>query len=914
MGWNDFGMRLRALFSRRRVESELDEELNFHLAMEAEKNRARGLAAVEAGRMAQREFGGVAHFREECREARGLNTIENLARDVRYGIRVLGRTPVFTAVAMASLAIGIGANTAVFSLVDTVMLRSLPVRHAEELVVLGWSANNGGPRSLSTSYSNSGGDGSYGRWHTNVFSWPMFEAARRSGALAETIGYSQLPRLNVVANGDTRVTGGMAVTGNYFSGLGVRMALGRPLVSDDDTEGGTTAAVISYRLWERLFGMDPAVAGQTIYVNRKPYLVVGVTAREFFGVSVTGMPRALEIDVTLPIQVKERIDGAPDRGSEWRSADLCWVQMMGRLKPGSGPGAVTAQLVPLVLSNLPEAAAREVRGEAPRVDMQPGSHGLESGRTEFQDPLKVLAAVVGLALLMACANLAGLLLARAAARRKEITVRLAVGAGRWRLVRQLLMESMLLSAGGAAAGLLVGRWGLQALLAMVRAGRFALPVEVHLDLRVLGFAAAVSMLTTLLFGLAPALRATRVDLAHGLKDDSPLRTAKGRLGGTQMLVALQIAVALLLTVGATLAVRSLANLHAIPLGFNATRVVTFGLDAGRNGYDETRSVALYTRLLEQLNRTPGVVAASGSTSTPMSGYSSNTTISVEGGKRGSPKVNGISERFLDLFEIPLVAGRGLEPHDMNGSRVAVINESMVRRYFGGGPAVGRSFRWARNGGWDVQVVGIVKDAKYDHLRDDPPATIYVPWTQMPWGAARQLDFEVRTVGDANVAMAAVRRVVRDADRMLPVMDIKPMEQLIDEALEQERLLAWLVGLFGAITLVLACVGLYGMVAYSVAGRTREIGLRMALGADRAAVLGMILRQVLWTAGGGIAIGLPAALVATRVVQSLLYGVKANDTVSFVAAAGMVLAVAALAVVVPARRAMTTDPVRALRYE
>ena len=912
MGWNDLAMRLRALVSRRRVESELDEELSFHLAMEAEKNRARGLGATEAGRAARREFGGVEHFREECRDARGLNTIENLARDVRYGLRVLGRTPVFTAVAIASLAIGIGANTAVFSLVDTVLLRSLPVRNPEELVVLGWSANNA-PR-LSTTYSNGGGGGQFGRWHTNVFSWPMYESARRSGALAETIGYSQLPRLNVMTNGESRVTGGMAVTGNYFSGLGVRMALGRPLVADDDSEGGTTAAVISYRLWERAFGLDPAAAGKTIYINRKPYVVVGVTAREFFGVSVTGMFLAPEIDVTLPIQVKERIDGAPDRGDEWRSVDLCWVQMMGRLKPGSGAGAVAAQVGPLLPANLPEAAVRELRGEAPRVDVKPGSQGLEYGRTQFKDPLKVLAAVVGLALLMACANLAGLLLSRAAARRKEITIRLAVGAGRWRLVRQLLMESALLSAGGAAAGLLVGRWGLQALLAVAKAGQFALPVEAHLDLRVLGFAAAVSMLTTVLFGLAPALRATRVDLANGLKEDVPLRAGKGRPGGAQMLVALQIAVALLLTVGAMLAVRSLVNLRAIPLGFNAARVVTFGLDAGRNGYDEARSAALYSRLLEEMNRTPGVVAASGSTSTPMSGFSSNTGITAEGGKRGAPKVNGISERFLDLLQIPLIAGRGLEARDMNGARVAVINESMARRYFGGGQAIGRSFRWTRKDGWDVQVVGVVKDAKYDRLRDDPPATIYVPWTQMPWGATRQLDFEVRTAGDANAAVAAIRRLVRDADRTLPLMDVKPMEQLIEEALGQERLLAWLVGLFGGITLVLACVGLYGMVAYSVAGRTREIGLRMALGADRAAVLGMILRQVLMTAGGGIAIGLAAALVAMRVLQSLLYGVKTNDTVSFLAAAGMVLAVAVLAVAVPARRAMAIDPVRALRYE
>ena len=336
MGWNDLTMRLRTLFSRRRAERELDEELSFHLAMETEKNRARGVEPREAGRMARREFGGVEHFREECRDARGLSALENLVRDVRYGARVLGRTPVFTAVAMASLAIGIGANTAVFSLVDTVLLRSLPVQHAEELVVLGWSANNS--LRINTTYSVSNGGGARGRWHTNVFSWPMFESTRRSGILAETIGFSQLPRLNVMTNGESRVTGGMAVTGNYFSGLGVRMALGRPLMADDDSEGGTTAAVISYRLWERAFGLDPAAVGRTMYINRKPYTVVGVTAREFYGISVTGLFLAPEIDVTLPIQLKEQIDGAPDRGNEWRSADLCWVQMMGRLKPGSGAG------------------------------------------------------------------------------------------------------------------------------------------------------------------------------------------------------------------------------------------------------------------------------------------------------------------------------------------------------------------------------------------------------------------------------------------------------------------------------------------------------------------------------------------------------------------------------------------------
>ena len=645
---------------------------------------------------------------------------------------------------------------------------------------------------------------------------------------------------------------------------------------------------------------------------------MGVTAREFFGVSVIGMHTAPEIDITLPIAEREQIEGGPLAGLDWFGGDLCWVQMMGRLKPGVSAAAAAAQLAPLVLANLPDAPARELRGQAMRVEAAPGSHGLGYAAKLYKNPLTVMAGVVGLSLLMACANLAGLLLARAVARRREITIRLAVGAGRGRLVRQLLMESALLSAAGAGAGLLLGRWGLQTLLAVAKAGRFALPVDIHLDLRVLGFAAAVSVLTTLLFGLAPALRATRVDLAHGLKEDAPLRPARGRLagglGGGQALVMVQIAVALLLTVGATLAVRSLAKLYAIPLGFNASRVVTFGLDAGHNGYAEARSTAFYLRLLEELNRTPGIAAASASTETPMSGYSSNTTVSVDGVKKGSPKVNGVSERFLDLLQIPLVAGRGLEARDLQGAHVAVINQSAARRLFGGGPALGRSFRWEGKDGWAVQVVGIVKDAKYDHLKGDPPATIYVPWTQMAYGTPGRLNFEVRTAGDPNAAMAAVRRVVRADDAMLPLMELKWMEQLIDDSLAQERLLAWLVGLFGAITLVLACVGLYGMVAYAVTGRTREIGLRMALGAGRASVLGMILRQVLWTAGGGIALGMAAALVATKVVESLLYGVKANDAESFALAAGLVLSVAMLAVAVPARRAMGVDPVRALRYE
>jgi hypothetical protein len=590
MGWKDVAMRLRALVSRRRVESELDEELSFHLAMEAEKNRARGLAGAESDLQARREFGGMAHFREECRDARGLTALENLVRDVRYGIRVLRRTPVFTAVAIASLAIGIGANTAVFSLVDTVLLRSLPVRNAEELVVLGWSANNA-PR-ISTTYSNSSGGGAYGRWHTNVFSWPMFESARQSGALAETIGYSQLPRLNVLVNGESRITGGMAVSGNYFTGLGVRMALGRPLVADDDSEGGTTAAVISYRLWERAFGLDPAAAGKTIYINRKPYVVVGVTAREFFGVSVTGLFLAPEIDVTLPIQMKERIDGAPDRGNEWRSVELCWVQMMGRLKPGSGAGAAASQLGPLLLANLPETAADELRGQAPRGGCAAGQsrsgvrayavQGSAEGAGRGGGPRAAdgvrqpggPAAGAGGGAAQGDHHSAGDGRGTVAADSSTVDGERAALGGR---------------RGGRTAGGSVGLAG----PARDGAGRAVCAAGGHTSgsagagLRGGGVDADDGAIR---FG-AGAARDAR---GPGARAEGRLRTMKGHPGGAQILVALQIAAALLLTVGATLAVRSLANLRAIPLGFNATRVVTFR--AGR-GPQRLRGSAQHGALL-----------------------------------------------------------------------------------------------------------------------------------------------------------------------------------------------------------------------------------------------------------------------------------------------------------------------------
>ena len=689
-------------------------------------------------------------------------------------------------------------------------------------------------------------------------------------------------------------------------------------MADDDTVDGVPAVVLSYRFWERAFGLDPAAIGKTIYINRQPFVVVGVTPREFFGVSAGGFVATPEVDVTLPIRVRDRFSWGSRTPIPFFAPDRFWIQMMGRVKPASDESALRAELTAILTGNMPEAAIGDPLVGVVRIEFEAGSHGLDYLRQSYGQPLLILMTVVGLTLLMACANLAGLLMARATTRRKEIALRLALGAGRRRLVWQLLVEGALLSLAGAAAGLLLAFWGVDALLAMVSSGPAAIPLQVRPDARILGFTAAISLLTTLLFGLAPALRVMRLNLAYAMKEDTPLERGNRRFGPVRMLVAAQIAVALLLLAGATLFTRSLANLRAIPLGFDPKNVVLFGLAPGRSGYDEVRGNQLYERVLERLNRTPRVIGATLSADTPISDFGDSGEIRVEGGdskKAAGTMIDYIGPNFFDVLRIPLVLGRAIDQRDMgSASKVAVINETCARRYFGAGSPVGKRFRWRDKPDWEIQVVGLVKAAKYQQVRGDSPPTVYVPYTQNQREWPQQMNFEVRVAGDPAAVVAAIRAAVREVDRTLPLADVKTMEAQIGESLAQERLFASLVTLFGAITLVLACAGLYGLVSYSVASRTREIGLRMVLGAGRLAVLRMILGQVAATTAAGLAVGVPATLALTRIVESQLYGVEAHDPLSILAASAGMMAVAMMATFFPARRAMRIDPVRALRYE
>jgi predicted permease len=904
MTWNDVLLRLRALRSPARAESELDDELQFHLEMEARKLREAGLSGPAARNAARAQFGGVEQVREQCRDVRGLSAVENLARDIRYGARMLAKSPVFTIVAVLSLAIGIGANTAVFTLVDAILLKMLPVKHPEQLVMLKW----GTPRDIdvSTSYSTNDLD-RRGRQSTNVLSWRIYDQLRRqTRTMDAVIGFSDLWKASVAANNRALVTDGMVVTGNYFTGLGVAPAAGRLLTADNDSAAGTPALVISYHLWDTVFGLDPDAIGKTVYVNAQPCTIVGVAPRRF-----TGLTPTHGVDLFLPIQARDRVAGVAKERVDWFADYFFWVQTIGRRRVGVSDGAMESEAAAAIAANLPPEAQRLLGADSPYVSAEPAGQGLNGWREYYRKPLLLIMAVVALTLLMACANLAGLLLARANARTREIMVRLALGARRRRLVRQLLVEGALLATAGAVAGLLVSYVGVHALLSLFATRS----VEVTPDLRVLAFTIAVSVATTFLFALAPALRATRVDVAHGLKQETPSVSGQ-RFGAVRVLVAAQIAVALPLTAGALLLGRTLVNLRSAPVGFNAGNLVLFDLAPAQSGYDEVRAAQLYERILDRLRRTPGVTGATVSAERLLSGWVSNGRVRIEGRQRLAPSLfQFVGPDFFSVMQLPLVAGRGIVERDMNSpARAAVVNEAFARKYFGEGTPLGRRFRYSREDMRDVEIVGVARDAKYDKVRAEITPTIYAPYTQSPWGWPAKMAVEARVAGSPAAAVASIRRVMQQIDRGLPLMDMKTQQAQIDELLVQERLFAWLVSLFGAIALALAGIGLYGLVAASVGCRTREIGVRMALGASRPAVLRVILGQVAATALAGVALGLGATWAATRVIKATLFGVTEHDPATLAFAALAVLTLSIVAAAVPARRATRIDPVRALRYE
>jgi predicted permease len=917
-------------------EAEIVEEVAQHLEDRYQELVGGGATEDEARRVALEELSdedllarGLRRVEQEVKQepivpgggGKG-NFLASIWQDVRYGLRMLVKNPGFTAVVVLSLALGIGANTAIFSLIDAVMLKTLPVRDPGRLVLLNWTGETSSD--MAPVRSDSGSE------NEAPFSYPTFEELRaRNQAFSSLFGFVSLRKANINIDGQTNLAEGELITGNYFSGLGVAPILGRAITPGDEKPSAPRAAVISYGYWSGQFGRSPVAVGKSITVNGVPFTIVGVTPPEFFGVQP-----GRAVDVWVPLVEEAKLlpygrSSTPGDRPLFTSRDWWWLIIMGRLKPGVTEQQATPQLEVLFQQSITAGLKTPPKpGATPHVRLEPATKGLDLLRQEFSKPLWILMIVVGVVLLIACANVATLLVARSTARQKEIAVRLSLGAPRARLIRQLLTESVLLGGLGGALGLLFAYWGSHALVLLMSSGGELLSVNVQPDAKVLAFTAAVSVLTGILFGLAPALRSTRVDLTPVLKASAGSiggASRRTRLSLGKSLVVAQVSLSLPLLMGAGLFVRTLGNLESQNLGFNQNHLLLFGIDPAKNGYKGERLNDFCGRLLARLQALPGARSATMSEVTLASGVQDWLLISIEGhkpkpGENMGVDWNNVGPSFFETMGIRLLLGRGVEWRDTTTSpRVAVVNEVFARLFLDGRNPIGyrvslnNPFSQVGGASEDYEVVGMVQDAKYASLRSAPRPTVYVPFDQNPW-PPWGIHYEVRVAGDPLALVPTVRRVVHDLEPNLPLADVKTQTEQIAETLVQERLFARLSGFFGGLAVLLACIGLYGLMAYAVTRRTGEMGIRMALGAQRRDILRLVMRETLVIVAVSVAIGIPAALAASRFVRSMLYGLKATDPLTTAVSALAMMFVALLAGYLPARRATKVDPMVALRYE
>ncbi len=806
----------------------------------------------------------------------GWTLVDQLGQDLRHAVRNLLRSPAFTIVAVLCIALGIGANTAMFTLVDAALLRMLPVADPERIVVV-QSLGSGGRRASS-------------------FSYPQFVYLREhADAVAAIFAYARID-LNLSAGNLTDAPKGLVVSDNYFSALGVQPVIGRGFAPSDEA-----VAVISYRFWRTRFNGDPAISGRAVVLNGLPFTVIGVAPRRFFGVEVGSSP-----DVFVPLAWCDRLlPGEPRLPRQ----NIFWLAVFARLRPEVPAAQAAAQTHIVFHQGVKKAAGlspgllRNLRQR--RIAFMPGARGMPIIGEQFGAPLLILMTVVSLVLLIACANVASLLLARASARRKEIAVRIALGAGRFRLARQFFTESLVLSAAGGALGLLFGVWSARSLTGFLT-NRV---LQVSLDIRVLSFTLLVSVLTGLLFGAVPGLRAARVDLTPAFKGETAPESPARRVRFGRFLVSGQVAVSLLLLIGAGLFIRTLANLRAMDAGFRGDHVLLATLNPGLSRYTPERSNAFWADLLQRVSALPGVRSAS-LADAPLLSWSYVDGVSIEGtAEQIEGSLRTVGPGFYETMGIPIRLGRDFSPDDHAGSaKVAIINETIARKYFAGRNPIGEPVGVA---GAKRQIVGVIADTKYRSLRESVPNTVYLPMAQAQTGAERTL--HVRTFASPAGVAAAVREQAHAQDKNLPI-EISLFTDLVDENLAQERLIATLSGFFAGLALLLTATGLYGVIAYSVQRRTREIGIRMSVGARRAEVLWMVLRDCLLLTGIGVAAGVPASFWLSRFVARQLFGVTPGDLATVAGAAAFLMAVAALAGYLPARRASRVDPMVALRYD
>ena len=906
-------LRVRHFLRRREFEDDLAEELAFHHALKQQELEELGQPAKQAASGATRALGSAALARDEARDAWIWPWLADGIRDLRHAVRLLRRDPGFTLVAVLTLALGIGANTAIFSLINALLLRELPVRAPRELRLFG--------RALSV-----GSMGSTPSGATDLFSYQFYRDFRRDSDAFESvaaIGSMEYGTNGRVDSGGFERVGVELVSGSYFDTLGLRAAAGRVLAdADDRVIGGHPVAVASYSWWQRRFGGAP-ILGSTVSIGRRTYAIVGVAQAGFSGITVGQSP-----DLWIPLAMQREISPG------WNGLDDPMFQalhMVGRLKAGVPPAtaqaATNALFRRLMTDYASSRASATTAADIQRafVELTPGGSGRSNLRVDFMPPLTVLMAVVGLVLLIACANVANLLLARASARQREIAVRMSLGAGRLRVIRQLLAEGLILAAAGAALGIAFAAGASRLLVAIVSIGSQPLPLVVTPDLSVLTFTLIATLATVMLFGAAPALNATRLDLVPALKDGGTASTTPGRARLSRLLVVGQVALSVTLIAGAMLFLRSLTNVLNIHTGFDKRNVLVIDIDAGGAGYEAgARYKTMLERVEQRVAQIPGVDGAGFALSVFNGGGWSNSEIVIPGRARSaddrSVVLNLVGRQYLDVMRMPIVAGRGLSERDTPSSlKVAVINETMARMYFGEPFPLGRTFSLIddEKGGdasqWkDVQVVGVARDAKYFTLFERQRPAAFFPHAQHTRFFLSYL--AVRHESEEAAVLPAIRRAIADVDPNLPMGRVITLGNLIDFGVVNRRAVAQLSAVFGLLAVLLASIGIYGVTAYGTSRRTNEFGIRMALGADRQHVLWLVLSETTRLGVIGVAVGLLLALAAGRFISSLLFGLSPYDPAAILVAGAAMIGVALVAGYVPARRATRIDPLLALKRE
>jgi predicted permease len=893
---------------RARFEHEMDAEMRFHIESYAEDLIRSGVPREQALRQARIEFGGLDAQKEECRASLGLRLWDELGADLRFGVRMLRQNPGFAAVAVLSLALGIGANTAIFTLAKEVLLTNMGVPHAEELRLLFWTQ---GPKARVGPAWGSFRKDKSGRRTGTPFTYPIFQQLRaQNRAFQDLAAFKDIYQLTATIGGEPEPVDAELVSGNFYQSLGAPVYAGRPIATND-----LAVVVISDAYWARRFGRSAAALGSIININRIPVTIVGVNAPQFKGAKSGATP-----EVFLPMSLQPEVIPNP-RGSLLADNGFWWINIIGRQKNGLSDKAAETSLAFTFRQAIRATLPDKPEVEFPGINIETGRRGLDQASDTFAEPTYILLSAAGLVLLIACVNLANLLLARSAARQCEMSVRLAMGAGKLRVVRQVLTESLLLAFLGGGAGLLLGYAGRDIIPRLVEQPWRTNWLATDFDWRVFLFAFAITVLTGILFGVAPAWRSTKADVNAGLKETGRMTAGHSHALLGRSLIVLQVGLSLVLLIGAGLFLRTLENLKTTAIGFNPERILLFNVSLPRSHYSEPQKrIDTYFRIESSVNGLAGVQSATLSSEALLAHDAENDCFRPTGRAAATddqdhPWVNRVGARFFETFGIPILYGRGFNTRDTSHApKVAVINQRLAKALFPQGSPIGRTLSaCSPNAKPEIfEIAGVSGDAKYYDLRDEPPPTLYLPYAQ--GDDAEGMTFEVKTAASVESISAELRQAIRAIDPDLPLLDVRTQTQQIEATLSQERVFATLTGGFGVIALILAAVGIYGVMAYSVERRTNEIGIRMALGARAQAVLSMVLREAFGLAITGIGIGMAGALGVTRFLASLLYGLKPADPLTLGSAALLLLLIALLAGFRPAFRASRVDPMQALRHE